>query len=436
MSDFQELPSRGQGAGRRRVGRWRAGLLIGTAAVLAACGSASGSEQAAAPDPDDWDAVLAAADGATLDLHMWGGSTEINRFVDEVYGPRLAEFGITLNRVPLADTADAVNTVLGELQAGRSSGGAIDVIWINGENFTTMRQADALLEGWAESLPNARLVDWEDPSVAFDAGRSVDGAESPWGSAQFQFVHDTARTDAADLPRSYAELADWIEANPGRFTYPAPPAFHGTRFVKQWLYELAGGPDDFVGAFDEAAYEAAADELFDVLDELRPSLWRGGETYPGDIAELDQLFANGEVDLTFTQLPAGIDAQIDAGVFPSTAEPFVFDTGTIGDHHYLAVPVNAADPAAAMVFADLVLEPDLQAMKLDPANGWGDGLAIAVDRLDADARAEVASVLRGERATSVPQERLEAVRLPETRGAFTDRLDADWDRFVRQNQPR
>jgi putative spermidine/putrescine transport system substrate-binding protein len=68
-------------------------------------------------------------------------------------------------------------------------------------------------------------------------------AESPWGSAQFQFVHDTARTGEADLPRSYAELADWIVANPGRFTYPAPPAFHGTRFLKQWLYELSGGPD-------------------------------------------------------------------------------------------------------------------------------------------------------------------------------------------------
>jgi hypothetical protein len=138
-----------------------------------------------------------------------------------VYGPRLAERGIALNRVPLADTADAVNAVLGELEAGRTSGGSIDLVWINGENFATMRQADALRSGWSQRLPNATLVDWDDPAVAFDAGVPVDGAESPWGSAQFQFVHDTARTDEADLPRSYAELADWIEENPGRFTYPA-----------------------------------------------------------------------------------------------------------------------------------------------------------------------------------------------------------------------
>jgi putative spermidine/putrescine transport system substrate-binding protein len=365
-----------------------------------------------------------------------GGSTEINRFVDEVYGPRLAERGIALNRVPLADTADAVNAVLGELEAGRTSGGSIDLVWINGENFATMRQADALRSGWSQRLPNATLVDWDDPAVAFDAGVPVDGAESPWGSAQFQFVHDTARTDEADLPRSYAELADWIEENPGRFTYPAPPAFHGTRFLKQWFYELAGGPEPWVEGFDEEDHREAAAPLWDLLDELRPHLWRGGETYPNDIADLDRLFANGEVDLTFTQLPAGVGANIAAGTLPATARPFVFDTGTIADHHYLAIPANAGDPAAAMVFADLVLDPDLQATKLDPANGWGDGLAISTDRLDGPQTAGIEAIVGDLGETAVDQQRLAAVRLPDSRGAHTTALDRDWDRFIRQRQPR
>jgi putative spermidine/putrescine transport system substrate-binding protein len=415
-------------------------LLPLLALVAAACGPAGvvdgGASADAGPDPADWDAVVAAAEGETLDLHMWGGSTEIDRFVDEVYGPRLAELGISLNRVPLADTADAVNAVLGELEAGRTSGGSVDLIWINAANFATLRQADALRTGWAQQLPNADLVDWDDPAVAFDAGLPVEGAESPWGSAQFQFVHDTERTDEAELPRSYADLADWIVANPGRFTYPAPPAFHGTRFVKQWLYELSGGPDPWVDGFDEDDYRSASEPLWEVLDDLRPHLWRGGETYPGDIAELDQLFANGEVDLTFTQLPAGIGANIEAGTLTATARPFVFDTGTIADHHYLAIPVNAGDPAAAMVFADLVLEPDLQAAKLDPANGWGDGIAIDVDRLDDDQAAAIDALARDLGGTAVAPERLSAVRLPDSRAELNGALDADWDAFVRQRRPR
>jgi putative spermidine/putrescine transport system substrate-binding protein len=416
-------------------------VLLALALLLAACADGAQADAddrgSTAPDPRAWSEVLAAADGATLDLHMWGGSTEINAFVDGVYGPALAELGITLNRVPLADTADAVNAVLGELEAGRTDlgDGGIDVIWLNGENFATMRQADALLAtGWAEHLPNARLVDWDDPSVAFDAGQPVSFATSPWGSAQFQFVADTARSDLAELPRSYAELAAWIRANPGRFTYPAPPAFHGTRFLTQWFHELDGDPEAWVVTFDEDRYTEVAEELFDLLEELAPSLWRDGTTYPNEIADLDRLFANGEVDLTFTQLPAGIGANIDAGVLPGGARPFVFDTGTIGDHHYLAIPGNAADAAAAMVFADLVLDPGLQAAKLDPANGWGDGIAVSPDRLDTEQRAALEDVSSSLGAAAVPPEELERVRTSNPRAQLTSRLEADWDRRIRQGR--
>lgn len=427
-------------SGAARGAAWPLILLAGSV-LLAACGggSALGEEAGvvAAPDPRDWTAVLAAADGTTVDLHMWGGSTEINTFVDEVYGPALAELGVRLHRVPVADTADAVNIVLGELEAGRTDpgSGAIDLIWLNGENFATMRQADALLAtGWAEHLPNAALVDWDDPSVTFDAGRPVAFTTSPWGSAQFQFVADTARTPAQELPRSYAELSVWIRERPGRFTYPAPPAFHGTRFLTQWFHELDGDPDAWVEEFDEDRYTEVAGELFALLEELAPALWRGGVTYPNEIADLDRLFANGEVDLTFTQLPAGIGANIDAGVLPATARPFVFDTGTIGDHHYLAIPLNAADAAAAMVFADLVLDPALQAAKLDPVNGWGDGMAISPDRLDAGQRAAIDAVTAGLGDEAVPPAELEAVRTSNPLAELTIRLEADWDRRIRQGR--
>ena len=71
------------------------------------------------PGFDSWDDVLAQAEGQTVNWYMWGGSDAINDFVDTVYGePLMEEYGITLNRVPLADTADAVNQVLSEAEAG------------------------------------------------------------------------------------------------------------------------------------------------------------------------------------------------------------------------------------------------------------------------------------------------------------------------------
>ena len=71
------------------------------------------------------------------------------------------------------------------------------------------------------------------PTTRVDFSEPVDGMEAPWGMAQLTFYADRARV--AQPPASWAELLDWARRNPGRFTYPKPPAFHGTTFLKQLL---------------------------------------------------------------------------------------------------------------------------------------------------------------------------------------------------------
>ena len=44
-------------------------------------------------------------------------------------------FGVGLAHVKLTDTSEAVARVVAEKAAGRDSGGSVDLIWINGENF-------------------------------------------------------------------------------------------------------------------------------------------------------------------------------------------------------------------------------------------------------------------------------------------------------------
>jgi putative thiamine transport system substrate-binding protein len=92
----------------------------------------------AQPDPANWDAVLAEARGQTVYWHAWGGDPRINDFIAWVGDQALARHGVTLEQVKLASTADAVAAVEAERQAGQDSGGAVDLIWINGENFRRM----------------------------------------------------------------------------------------------------------------------------------------------------------------------------------------------------------------------------------------------------------------------------------------------------------
>ncbi|MEM8755465.1 MAG: ABC transporter substrate-binding protein, partial [Pseudomonadota bacterium] len=76
-------------------------------------------------------------------------------------------------RIGLSDTAEAVNLVLSETQAGVREEGSVDLVWINGENFRTMKQGGLVFCGYPDTLPNNRYVDWSDPSIANDFGVPV-----------------------------------------------------------------------------------------------------------------------------------------------------------------------------------------------------------------------------------------------------------------------
>ena len=327
-----------------------------------------------------WNDVLNEAKGQTVNWFMWGGSETINRFVDTTYGTELKKYGVTLNRVPLGDTVDAVNKVLGEKQAAKNMSGSVDAIWINGENFKTAKQGKLLFEGWAGKLPNAKFVDWKNPSIANDFGFPIDGAESPWGSAQWQYVYDSARVKDSSLPKSFKALLRWAKAHPGRFTFPAPPNYLGNRLLRMMLLELAGGRKNFNGAFNENTWNKASPVLWAYLKDIKPYLWRKGETFPKDQADLNQLFANGEIDFTISQDKGGIASAVETGILPKTSRLFLFNAGTIADYNYIGIPYNAANKAAALVLANALLEPALQAQMASPKT-IGFGLGIDPNRL-------------------------------------------------------
>lgn len=414
-------------------------LLITLSLLLAACAPSSplpsGEGQGEGNfDLNDWDSVLAAAKGQTVNWYIWGGSDSINAYVDNFYGKALKErYDITLNRVPLADTVDAVNQVLSEKQAGADPG-SVDLIWINGENFFTLKQADMLYKDWAQKIPNAKLVDWENPAINLDFGNPVDNQESPWSSAQFQFIYDSARTNADELPRSYADLKDWACANPGRFTYiaPGPGGFLGTRFAKGALYEVSDDAQQWL-TFDQALWDQHSPALWAYFNELKPCLWREGETYPKDESELVNLFANNEVDFSMTNDITGAGRWIADGRMPATARAFVFDNYMIGDFNYVAIPLNAPNKAAALVLANLLLEPEFQAAQILPENGFGLGYAIDVTRVTDEtalSSLETAASQLGDAAT--PASDLANSLVGDSAAEYQGLLEGDWLKFVLQ----
>jgi len=313
----------------------------------------------------DWQAVLDAAQGQTVWWHAWGGDPKINDFIAWVGAEAQVRHGVTLEHVKLASTADAVARVLAERDAGQTTGGAVDLIWINGENFAAMKEKGLLFGPFAESLPNWSHVDVAGkPAVVTDFTLPTGGFESPWAMARLVFEYDSARLPAP--PATITALADWARANPGRFTYPQPPDYLGLTFLKQVLYAVMADPAVMQApAGDDYAAQVA--RLWDYLDALHPALWREGRAFPQNEPAMGQLLADAEVDIAFAFNPGRASAEIAAGNLADTVRTFVPEGGTIGNASFLAIPFNAAHQAGAQVIANLILDPAVQARAQDPA---------------------------------------------------------------------
>jgi putative spermidine/putrescine transport system substrate-binding protein len=373
-----------------------------------------------------WDQIVEDARGGTVNWFMWGGSDTINTYVSGYVADRLkADYDITLNRVPITDAADIVNQVLSEKEAGVTDTGAVDLIWINGENFRSMKQAGLAFCGYTGLLPNDPLVNWDNPAIANDFGVPVDGCEVPWNTVQFAFAHDSAVV--AEPPRDMTGLIAWIKANPGRFTYPAPPDFTGSAFLRHVFIHAAGGPDSLLGPFDQATFDSTAAKTWAILNDIEPFLWREGATYPTTVTQLNELFANGEIDFSFNYDPAQFGLAVEAGTWPKTTRSFGLTDGTIGNTNYTLIPFNSPNKAAAMVLQNLLLSGEAQLEKAK-TEVWGAAPAIEVSRTAPEVQKGFADIKT--HPSVVPAAELAKAALPELQADWLTAIEKGWTENV------
>lgn len=393
-------------------------------ALIAAAASMTASHAVFAQDLSDWKAIEQDAKGQTVYFNAWGGAQNINEYISWAGDQLKQRHDITVVHVKLDDTANAVATVVAEKAAGKDQGGSIDLIWINGENFASMKRQNLLLSpGWAEKLPNWQYVDHESkPTIQTDFTIPVEGLESPWGMAKMVFFHDTARE--IEMPDSFAELVDWTGKHPGRFSYPAPPDFIGSSFLKQALSESVTDPSVLLEPVDESTFAQVTEPLFSQLDTMHPNLWRGGRTFPKNKEALRRMLADNEVDIAFAFSPAEASNAIANKELPSSVRSFVFSGGTLGNTHFVAIPYNSNAKQGALVLANFLLSPEAQFRKQDPAI-WGDPTVLAMDKLPDEQRARFKALDLGI-ATLGPAELGPALHEPHA--SWMTRIEEEWVR--------
>ncbi|HEA3084423.1 TPA: ABC transporter substrate-binding protein [Aeromonas dhakensis] len=335
--------------------------------------------QANAADNPQWQQTLEEAKGQTVYFNAWGGSPEINAYLVWAGQELAREYQVKLVQVKVDDIAQSVSQLLANKQAGKRSGGPIDLLWVNGENFKALKEQGLLGAPFTRGLPNMALVDGTLP-VSEDFTVPVEGLEAPWGIGQLNLMVNGE--EVSPLPTSAAALLTWSKAHPGRFTYPKPPQFHGSSFLKQILLELTPDPAPLYREATENDFARITAPLWAWLDELHPTLWRKGKLFPTSAAETRQLLDDGELAMAISFNPQEAQSAVQNGTLPPNVVAVAMAKGALTNSHFLAIPFNANARAGAKVVANFLLSPAAQERKAEPAF-WGDPSVLRADALPA-----------------------------------------------------
>ena len=311
---------------------------------------------------DDWDAVLAEADGQTVDWYMYGGDDALNAFVDGEVADRLAELGVTLNQVRITDTADAVNKVLGEQQAGR------DRRRLRRRDLGQRRELRHRRAGRPVALrlgrgPAQRAVRRpRRPRRRHRLRRP--GRRLRGGLAAGQLGPGLRQRRARRRRRRLRRLAAGLgRGQPGPLHLPGAAGLHRLDGgAHPPLRHASAAPTRSPATFDEAAYdEARRRALWPRLNALEPTPVARRRDLPAEPGRRSRSSTP-----TARSAPSSPTAPArSARRSPTASSPRpparpCSSVGNISNVSFVAIPANAADQAGALVLANVLQDPEVQ----------------------------------------------------------------------------
>ncbi len=293
--------------------------IVSTLGIMATVAYSATIYADEATSTNNWNQIEQQAEGQTVYFHAWGGSQEINRYLQWAGKKLQSEYGVTLKHVKVTDIAETTTRLLAEKAAGKNTEGSVDIVWINGENFRSMKESALLFGPFTQTLPNWQYVDKSLP-IDVDFSEPTEGLEAPWGVGQLVFIHD--QETLHNPPQSFSEMLSYAQAFPNRLSYPRPPEFHGTSFIKSLLIELTNNNPALAQPVSEDNFQDVTAPLWAYLDKFHKVAWRGGKQFPAGTSESIQLLDDGQLDLAITFNPNSVYSAQASGRLAETTKAY------------------------------------------------------------------------------------------------------------------
>lgn len=190
----------------------------------------------------------------------------------------------------------------------------------------------------------------------------------PYRASSVVLAYDSSRVK--NPPRTVSALLDWINRNPGQFTYNTPDTGgSGNAFVTRIV---RGGIPAADSSFFETDYDAGKEKSWDqglaTLKALAPKLYQNGQYSQNNVGTL-QLLGKGAIQMGPVWSDMGL-SYLKQGLLPANIKLTQLDPPLSGGAAYLGVAADSVNKATAYDFLNWLLTPEVQAIVVDKMNGY------------------------------------------------------------------
>ncbi len=287
---------------------------------------------------------------------------------------------VTIVRGVGGGSADVADRALAALQSNADP--QVDVIEFDASSRPELIDAGLWQTLDATSVPNAANL---------LKGIQTSEFSLPYRGSQVLLAYDSKKVAEADVPHTFAELVDWIKANPGQFVYCRPDkGGSGGNFVTRAIYEVTGrDPSLFKKGTPDANLVSQFPKAWELLSDIHPAIFDNG-AYPAGNTAVLTLLANGSVSMATAWSDQALQGLANGSLPPTIKLTQLTDLPFPGGNAMISVPKNATNLKGALEFVNFLMGAEGQVSVIKDIGGFP---AADWSTLPADLQQEYTSVI-------------------------------------------
>ncbi len=306
----------------------------------------------------NWDKIRDSGEKSVVKM-AFQSEKAFDIWVEESLAPRLKE----KNKVKLICEKAKLNRILPtKIEIEKEIPSKYDLIIIPKSEYEELNKKEILYPDFVNKMPNYNKYmldgDYTNNYISFN---KIDNNAVLLYQKELAFFYNTELMYYA--PNSLLELLEYLDENPGTFIYPNPrTSEEGKYFIQSVILSYVSPVEFMEDDLSQNEIRELITPALKYLKELRPYMYGNGRVLPRNIEQVDDLFFEEQVHITFSLDHTHAYKKIYDMEYPDYARPFQPTNANVSSNeYYIVIPKNSNNKSGAMLVLNELLNPRMQA---------------------------------------------------------------------------